>query len=155
MSGEEHDPGNLSDLRDLQYHLAKCVKLRERDEILNRIGNDLWKKFWGRVVELAKKDLIEFPRPESSTEPTVEKMWQIATAEWGEETRRIEIIKHMLEANVSTTSFVSNLNKSFEEWRGYVTTWGTAHKWEFKMPERELVQKSQQNSQCPSSVEFL
>jgi hypothetical protein len=66
LSGEEHDPGDLSDLRDLQYHLTKCVKFSERDEILNAIGNDLWKKFWGQVVELAKKDLVEFPRPEPS-----------------------------------------------------------------------------------------
>ena len=155
MSGEEHDPGDLSDLRDLQRHLAKCVKLSERDEILNHIGNDLWKKFWGQVVELAKKELIEFPRPESSIRPTVIGMWQIATAEWDEETRRIEIIKHMLEADVSTTSFVSNCKKSFEEWRDYVTTWGEVHRWEFKVPERGLVQKSEENYQCPSRVEFL
>jgi hypothetical protein len=54
-------------------------------------------------------------------------MWQIATAEWDEETRRIKIIKHMLEADASTTSFVSSLNKSFEEWRGWVTELGEAH----------------------------
>jgi hypothetical protein len=155
LSGEEHDPGDLSDLRDLQYHLTKCVKLSERDEILNPIENDLWKKFWGQVVELTKKDLIEFPRPKSPIKPTAVGMWQIATAEWDEETRRIKIIKHMLEADASTASFVSSLNKSFEEWRGWVTKWGEAHRWEFNMPKRDPVLKSQQNSQCPSSVEFL
>lgn len=82
-------------------------------------------------------------------------MWQIATAECDDETRRIETIKHMLEADVSTTSFVSSLKKSFEEWRGCVTKWGEAHRWEFKMPKREPVLKSQQISQWPSSVEFL
>ena len=159
LSGEEHDPGDLSDLSDLQRHLAKCVKLSERDKILSPIENDLWKKFWGQVMELAKKEWIEFPRPKPSTEPSIEPtaigMWLIATAEWDEETRRIEIVRNMLKADESTTGFVSNLKKSFEEWRGYVTTWGTAHKWEFKMPERELVQKSQQNSQCPLPVDFL
>jgi hypothetical protein len=57
LSGEEHDPGDLSDLRDLQYHLTKCAKLSERDEILNPIENGLWKKFWGQVVELAEKKI--------------------------------------------------------------------------------------------------
>jgi hypothetical protein len=108
------------------------------------------------VVELAKKDLVEFPRPEPSIEPpTAEGMWQIATAEWDEETRRIETIKHMLEANALTTSFVSGLKESFEEWRGWLTAWGKAHRWEFKMPARESTPKIQQNSQCLSPVEFL
>lgn len=130
MSGEEHDPADLSDLRDLQRHLAKCVKLSERNKILSPIENDLWKKFWGQVMELAKKELIEFPRPEPSIKPTAIGMWLIATAEWHDETRRIEIVKNMLETDVSTTSFASNLKKSFEEWRDYVTTWAKANKWE-------------------------